>query len=91
MSDLLTSHSHCIGATQEKPVHTLAGLIPAFPSPPLQLLILGYWFVKLFEHTRRRRGRVEKLDQLIKSRATWLAKMYFLGEFFGSIFTYKIS
>jgi hypothetical protein len=73
----------------------LLGLIPAFPSPPLQLLILGYWFVKLFEHTRRRRKRrrrrVEKLDQLIKSRATWLAKMYFLGEFFGSIFTNKIS
>jgi len=91
---LLASHSHCIGATQEKPVHTLAGLIPAFPSPPLQLLILGYWFVELFEHRRRRRRRRtrgEKLDQLIKARATWLAKLYFLVEFFGSIFTNKIS
>jgi hypothetical protein len=40
-------------------------LIPAFPSPPLQLPIQGYWFVKLFEHRRRRRG--EKLDPIDKN------------------------
>jgi hypothetical protein len=39
-------------------------LIPAFPSPLLQLLILGYWFVELFEHRRRRRRRGEKLDPI---------------------------
>jgi len=31
MSDLLTSHSHCIGATQEKPVHTLAWFDSCIP------------------------------------------------------------